>query len=269
MMTRGRAAAGALLLAALMTGCGVLWSVPSPTSTYTDESGATVTVDWKDYPAQEGIEGADLVGAPDQAQLEAPARELVQELRDAIEDSSGLVLVPAEPEAGWFGADDWFEEEGNGYGGESLLVSVNCCTLRSDRAPDPARWRAVLDAASKVTEEAGLSTLQLEHESEQMAADPAWEKEHREQFCNLPDGSCWYWAATAYDGSQWVSFTVQDASLDPTGDGVRDAAEYDEPPAYVAIDYGATVVQAGRSAEYERALAPFAGLDQPAATSSD
>lgn len=257
------------MLVALTAACGLLRPAPSPTSTYTDASGATVTVDWKDYPASAGIDGEDLAGRPDQAQLEAPARDLVRRLQAAIQSSSGLVLDPVEPEGTWFDDDHWFPVGGNGYGGESLLVTVNCCRLEAHRAPDPARWRAVLAAVNEVTDEAGLGALQLDHESEEVAADPAWAEEHRQRFCNLPDGSCWSWAAVAYDGSQWVSFEIQDATLDPTGDAAREAEEAGEPLRYVAVDYGATVVQSGKMAEYERALTPFLGLEQPPATESD
>lgn len=260
---------GVIALGVLLAGCAVFGQAPSPKSTYTDETGATVTVDWKDYPAEAGMDGEELVGKPDQTQLEAPARDFLQRLRAAIEESSGLVLTPVEPMASWFGDENWFEQGGNGYGGGSLLVTVNCCRLEADEAPDPSRWRAVLEAASKVTEEAGLGELRLEHESDQMGADPAWEKEYREQFCNLPDGSCWLWSAMVYDGYQWIDFTIHDATLDPTGDARRWVADVDLPVAYVAIEYGATVVQAGKAAEYERALAPFAGLDPPPATTSD
>ncbi len=267
-----RASAGVVhvvALCVLMAGCGAFGHAPSPKSTFTDASGATVTVDWKDYPAAAGMDGEDLVGKPDQSQLEAPARDFLQRLRAAIEQSSGAVLIPVEPEATWFGDENWFEQGGNGYGGDSLLVTVNCCALRAEQTPDPSRWRAVLEAASQVTEEAGLGELRLEHESDEMAADPAWEKEYRERFCNLPDGSCWLWSAMAYDGYQWVDFTIHDATLDPTGDALRFAADVELPVAYVAVEYGATVVQAGKAAEYERALAPFVGLDPPPATTSD
>lgn len=256
-------------LTVMLAACSVLGFAPSPTSTYTDASGKTVTVDWKEYPASAGIDGAVLVGRPDQAQVEAPARDLMQRLRVAIERSSGVDLAPLEPEPGWFGDDDWFEEESNGYGGDSLLVTVNCCILEADRVPDPSQWRAVLDAAGQVTEEAGLGPLQLDHESGEMAGDPEWEKEYRQRFCNLPDGSCWTWSAAASDGSQWILLEIQDGTLDPTGDAAREAADIDWPVAYIRVEYGATVVQTGKAAEYERALAPFAGLDQPAATESD
>jgi hypothetical protein len=256
-------------LCVLFSVCGVLGQAPSPKSTYTDASGATVTVDWRDYPAYAGMDGEELVGRPDQSTLEAPARELLQRLRAAVEESSGVRLAAIEPEAGWFGDANWSKVGGNGYGGDSLLVSVDCCTLRSDEAPDPSRWRAVLDAASQVTKEAGLGALELERESEEMAAEPAWKKDHHERFCNLPDGSCWYWVASVYDGSQWVYLTIYDGNLDPTGAGERDAVSADLPVAYIAIEYGATVVEAGKAAEYERALAPFVGIDHPAETTSD
>lgn len=226
-------------------------------------------MDWADYPASAGIDGAELLGRPDQEDMEGPARELMLTLRSTIENVSGLRLVPTESPSKWFSKNDWFVEEGNGYGGESMLVTVNCCSMQSDAAPDPLRWRAVLDAASEVTRAAGLGPLTLTHESKALAADPAWEREYRDQYCNMPNGECWMWSADVFDGSQWVFITIQDGALDPTGRAVRDATGRDGPVAFIALDYGATVVKAGMSQQFADALAPFAGLERPAASTSD
>jgi hypothetical protein len=258
-----------LVTTVLLAGCSVLGMRPSPTTTYTDANGETVTVDWKDFPATEGSDAEALLDAPDQAEVEASARQLVNDLRDAVEEAAGTPLVPQRAEESWFDDEDWSPQEGNGYGGEPLLTTVNCCRLSSDRVPDLETWQAVVDAASRVTQEAGLGPLVLEHESGVMADDPDWRKEYREQFCNVVGGGCWSWSAVAADGYRWIILDLQDASLDPTGDGVDWAEELDLPVASITLDYGATVVRAGMKPAYETALAPFRGLEQPEPTRSD
>ncbi|MGX1702800.1 hypothetical protein [Microbacterium sp. NPDC055357] len=245
----------------LLTGCGVLTSGPSPTSTYTDAAGATIVVDWTDYPAHAGQGGEAMLGAPDQDGLEEPARELIEQLRTAVEQESGLALVPSEAEQSWFGDDDWHPQTGNGYGGESMLTTVNCCELQSDGVPAPARWDAVIDAASRVTTDAGLGAFVLDSET--------MDAEYRDRYCTIPDGGCWHVSASVFDGYQWVYLTIQDTSLDPSGDAAAEAEEFGWPLASIALGYGATVVRAGESADFARAMEPFLGLERPEQTTSD
>lgn len=266
-----RVRAGAAVLAGvlLLTGCGALPPAPSPTTTHTDASGEVVTVDWADYPAHAGNDGEALLGRADQSELEPGVRELMARLRAEIERASGLELEPLEPESSWFDDENWFPQTGNGYGGESMLITINCCELSADRVPDTARWRAILDAASRVTEDAGLGPLVLDIESEAMAAEPSWERDYRERYCNAAGGECWLWSASAFDGVQWVYLTIRDGALDRTGDAAREAEEYDRLLAGIDVAYGATVVRAGMADEFARAIAPFVGLDLPDATTSD
>ncbi|WP_104194487.1 hypothetical protein [Cryobacterium sp. M25] len=97
-------AAVLLVVAALLTGSSA-WS-SSPTSSYTDSSGQTVTVDWADYPAHTGQDGEALLEYPDQAELEPGARQLMDVLRVTISDASGVDLKAAEPESAWFGDEN-------------------------------------------------------------------------------------------------------------------------------------------------------------------
>lgn len=275
-MTRGgvgRRRAGALLVgaaaAAALSGCGVLGSAPSPTSTYAGADGETVTVDWADYPGEAGVDADAVRAAPDQDELEPVARELIERVRAAIEAEGSVVMAPVEREGTWFDDDNWFAADGNGYGGESMYVTLNCCDLESESVPAPDAWRGVLDAASAVTEEFGLGPLVLDNESDAMTADADWAADYAEQYCNLPGGGCWAWYATAYGDSQWISLAIRDSSRDPSGDALAEAEQFDWPVASVSLSYGATVIRAGMREAFDAALAPFEGLEQPAPTTSD
>lgn len=247
------AIAGSMMLS--LAGCAGLLDKPSPRSSTVNAEGEPVVVDWVDYPAEAGNDGDLLLAAPGQDRIEAPTRALMGRLRDAIERASGLTMTPLSDESSWFADENWFTHSGNGYGGESMLVTVNCCALSTDDAPDPRQWAAVSAAVSAVTRAAGLGAL---------TPTPL-----EDTYCNLPDGSCWLWAADVFDGYQWITLSIQDARLDPTGDALREAEAAGRPAASIGVDYGATTVRSGMAAEYAAAIAPFAGLTRPAPTSSD
>ena len=261
---------GLILLASLaLSGCSAFGLGPSPTTTYTDAHGEDVTVDWMNYPANAGQNGEALLGRPDQTALEPEARAFIGNLQAAIAAASGLEMTSEESEDDWFSDEHWFPQQGNGYGGESMLITVNCCESATDGVPRPAQWQAVLDAASEVTIAAGLGPLVLEQDSEEMNIDTDWQKEYRDRYCTREGGECWLWNARVYDGVQWVDFTIQDAALDATGVAATWAENADGQFDNIRVSYGATVVRSGKSEEYARAMEPFLGLTLPAATTSD
>ncbi|MBW9119330.1 hypothetical protein JNB63_04425 [Microbacterium trichothecenolyticum] len=242
-----------VLASAFLAGCAVLGEKPAPVTSATSPSGEVVTTDWSDFPAHAGVDGEPLLEYPDQAELPDRAREIIAGISRAIESESGLTLTPLQPEAEWFDDTRWHAQSGNGYGGQSMLTTVNCCELQSESAPDPRTWHAVLGAASDAAIEVGLDGFVLdEHTSD----------------CN-GDEDCWLWSATATDGVQWVYLTIQDGSRDPGGEAARDAKEFGWPLASIAIGYGATVIESGRREEYVEAMQPFIGQNRPPATTSD
>jgi hypothetical protein len=83
-------------------------------------------------PAYEGYDGENLLRYPDQAELEPGARALVEQLQTVIADTSEFALASSEPEGDWFADDNWHPQGGNGYGGDSMLITVNCCDFSSD-----------------------------------------------------------------------------------------------------------------------------------------
>ena len=261
---------GVILVSVLaLTGCSWFGTAPSPTSTYTDARGESVTVDWVDYPAYAGYDGEALLGSVDQTDIEPAARELIRDVQAAITGASGRQMTSVQSEGDWFSDENWFVHDDNGYGGESLLVTVNCCELSTASVPDPEQWQSVLDAASDVTVAAGLGPLALHQYGQEPGSDAADSKEYRDRFCTLADGGCWFWSAKAFDGVQWVDVFIEDATLDPTGEAAT-WAEYDDGQhARIWVSYGATVVRSGQADEYARAIQPFLGLETPESTTSD
>lgn len=245
--------AALLVSALLLTGCGILGPEPSPVTTYTDEAGESVTVDWVDYPAAAWIDGEQLLETPDQNDIELPARALVTAVGEAVAEVTAFPLEPLAPESEWFGDDRWFAQQGNGYGGESMLTTVNCCELQADRVPEARLWQDVVDAASRAAAAQGIGPFAFDD---------------IDAGCNGQAG-CWLWSATAWDGVQWVSLSISDATKDPTGQAQKDAEQFGWPLRTVSVSYGATVVRAGQMAAFAEAMQPFRGLERPAQTTSD
>lgn len=252
-----------------LAGCGVLGNQPSPVSTYVGADGEQVTVDWADYPGEAGQDSEALRAGPDQDEIVPLATDLVNRVRAAVELEADTRLIPTRDESEWFGEESWFSASGNGYGGETMLVTVNCCELQSGSAPATDRWRGLVDAVSAVTEEYGLGPVVLQHEAPELLADERWRDEYARDYCNGAGGRCWLWSGTAYANGQWLSFSIQDARLDTTGAAMEDAEEFDWPVASVSVSFGATTIASGRRDDFERAFAPFEGLDKPDATTSD
>lgn len=176
-----------LLFATLtvLTGCAALGQTPSPTTTHTDASGETVLAEWVNYPAHAYHDGEALKSYPDQTELPPVAADIIRSIGNTISDVSGIELVATAAESTWFSDNNWHAQVGNGYGGESMLITINCCEHTSDVAPDRAKWQAVLDAASRAAEHAGLGPFIVDEQAERCAA---------------ADEDCWIVGATANDG---------------------------------------------------------------------
>lgn len=196
-------------------------------------------VDWSDYPAS-GYDDVDaLLAAPDEGEVEPVVRALMRDLRAALEREHDLRPVPVDDEERWFGPENWHPTTGNGYGGEAMTTTINCCTLVADAVPDRRDWPLVVASLDRALAEHGFERFVAERE------EP------------------WQWAGTAHTDGQWVWLSIEDAGLDPTGDALREARDSGRSQAQLALSYGATVIADGRRGEFERALEPFRGLERP------
>ncbi|MGO3887001.1 MAG: hypothetical protein ACTJHU_11960, partial [Mycetocola sp.] len=123
---------GIAVTVALLTACA-----PSPTSTTTNSDGNTTTVDWADYPAHAGIPANDILILPRSDAVEARAEQLIGDAQAALRADYGIT--------GWIAEQDdgWFPQEGNGYGGESLLTTFNSASYEVNVTIPVSRWDSV------------------------------------------------------------------------------------------------------------------------------
>jgi len=245
MMLRGtRIAAAALALGLLgaLSACAA-----SPITSYTDESGETVTVNWRDYPATAWYGAEEALEMPMSGEAEARSRELLREAQAALEQEFGL----GEWEAYGDPADyaDWYPMGENGYGGESMLTTFNSQSWEAEATISREQWPRVIDVVAEVAERYGIDDRRLDE------IDPEYQ--------------VWMRSETLFHEGEWLSVSVQNARLDPTGAAAEDAEEYGWFASGVSISYGITTIRDEDRAEFERRAAPFAGLDRPAETHPD
>lgn len=85
-------------------------------------------MNWKDYPAQAGIEAAGILGAPVKEEAEVVSADILEEIRETLDAEFGLQWT-ANGEAGWYPAG------GNGYGGDAMTTTFNSVSWNSNTAP--------------------------------------------------------------------------------------------------------------------------------------
>ncbi len=112
-----------VLSVATLSGC-----VPSPKTTYTTESGESVTVDWANYPGHADIDAEAILAGPSAEELDAYAAELLGAIEEHL---SAAFDLRWEDETGFGPLVTAFDE--NGYGRD---------------ATGPVRRRAVQGSAS-------------------------------------------------------------------------------------------------------------------------
>lgn len=235
--------AAAIVVTAALTVTLAGCAAASPTTTYTDASGQEVTVDWRDYPAHAGID-ADTV-------LEAPVAEEVEarweQIRAAVVDAIDAELDGRLDASSWSerGEGSWSDQVGNGYGGESMLSTYNSGSWEAEIVLPPEDWAGVIAAAEAELAQWGITGV---------GPEPT----------EVPE---WLVYGDFFEGPEFVSIAVQDASLD--ADAHSGALERGWLVSGISLFYGIqTIAEADRDA-FTAAAAPFSGLERPEPTSSD
>ncbi|MCU1437245.1 MAG: hypothetical protein JWP66_332 [Naasia sp.] len=246
--------------AALAAAIGALAGCASPpTTTYTAANGASVTVDWREYPGHADQD-------PDQV-LQAPVAE---EVAERAENVLGAIERRLAEEFGF----DWEDGPGesvlvrtggNGYGGDSLYVVYNSTTRESLTVPDFADWNRVLEIVDAVAPAYGFEPVRLDSVSvtgEEYGVGPEQKDEK----------GAWQWNGVALAPGQWLSVGVVDVERDASGEAAEEMAgsvEHGWNPRSVSLSYGATTLHHRDRASFLERLAPFQGLPRPEPTTSD
>ena len=252
-----------LALAAL---CGVVLAgcATSPTTSIARDDGTKVTVDWADYPGAAGLEAAEILAAPPEGEAERAAAELFEAVRAALDEDFDFSWSMT-------GEDGWYPGGGNGYGGESALITYNSRSLETRSVPTSTTdWEAIIDRVSAITEAKGLGPVLLDHEVPPSGAnESAWRKDLKDRFGTDDPDEYWLWNGTAYKDSQWFAVSILDGNRDPTGHAAEEFSDDPNEGRSIGFFYGVTTIPDDERDAFLRALEPFEGLEKPPATGSD
>ncbi len=241
---------------AIVAAAAVLTPEPAPTTTYETADGESVAVSWEDYPAHAGTAAEEALSAPVQGEVD----DRWASLRRGIEERLGPWDLDFAPslEEGWYG------QTGNGYGGDSRLITYNSAQQVASSVPPREDWPQVVAVVDEVLVQHGMAPLTLDHEDPSALGPEDWLIEHY----GSTDPDEWStWSGWAYSDGEWLSIAMWDDELFP-GDAEPETI-VSLGPRGVSFSYGATTVPDDERAAFEREIEPFRGLDPPPSTTSD
>lgn len=228
--------------------------------TLVDTADGEREVFWRDYPGIPGLEPAQVLAGPSLEQGEAAGRAVMAEIEAALTAELGLEWAPpATPN----GDEVAFPTE-NRYGGMSMLSTLNINSRQSTTVPTTwAEKERVLAIIAEVAVRYGYDGLTLDHDADWMS-----DAELVEAYgATTPEESVTVSGWLKGTTGQWLWFTITDLTLDHDGRFSAEAEEtnqYGWQPSSISLLYGANgLLSEGDQAEFERRLAPYAGLARP------
>ncbi|KAM9861520.1 hypothetical protein ACI1US_02617 [Leucobacter sp. BZR 635] len=229
--------AAPLALLFSLSGC-LAMVFSAPTTTYVDEGGETVRLDWREFPGNGGLDPQAVLDGPTVETGEARSRLLLTEARDALSERFGGDWTPDED--GGQAGDEW-QATSNGYGGDSLLYIFNSPISELEVRVPREDWPEVIAIVEGIAEAHGLT--------ERLDADLE------------PPLSATTQAATFLLGGEFLDVTVRDSSLDP--EALAEAEEFGPFVAGISLFYGVSAIHEADRAEFERRVQPFLGQNAP------
>lgn len=215
---------------------------------------------WRDYPGVPELDPDDVLAGPTLEEGEAAGRVLMDEIESAL--TTEFRLEWAAPPTG--NGDQVAFPAQNYYGGESMLRTLNVPGRQSTTVPTtwPEKER-VLEIIVEVAGRHGYTDLTLDHETGDMSDEDLVESfgsadpEKMVTLSGMLQGS----------NGQWLSFGLQDLSLDVDGRFVeqsKGSEEYGVLSNSISLMYGANALLPNADrAEFEQRLAPYVGLERP------
>ncbi len=233
------------------------------TTTVTDADGRDRTIYWREYPGVSGLEAEDVLDGPSVDEAYTMGSAMVAEMREALTQEFGLAWAP-DPNRG-DGNGPFFDRIPNGFGGESLLTTINTPTSQSTSIPSSwADKQRVIEIIGEVAAQYGFGPVVLDYERDAPLSDKelisSWGGSTPETMVTI---------SGSLDGptGQWLWFTLQDLSKDTDGtfaERLGPATENGWELNSVNLFYGANALLPDEHrAEFVRRLAPFEGLAPP------
>ena len=253
----------ALAVGLPVLGLGGLWLLFAPrpvVTTAVGDDGREVELRWAEHPGQADVTIDEALDGPSLADGLEEGAAMVAEMQDALSARSGVDWTTPPG-----GSDDQvvFPSE-NGWGGPSLLRTVNLPTQQTTSVPEA--WSDKQEAVAIIGEVAARHGW-----SEPVLDDDRWPQSEADRVRST--GGASYERQVVVTGGvegphgQWLAFGFQDLSKDVDGRFTEDfrlLAEQGWEPDSLTLSYGANALlpEADR-AEFERRAAPFAGQEVP------
>jgi hypothetical protein len=248
-----------------LVGLGIWATSPPPVvTTVVRADGTEERVEWREHPGHAEWSAAETLTTPPIDEAITTQESMVREMKDQLGSRFGMSWSvgpdPTQRESITF-------ETENGWGGPSMLRGVNLPTWQSDAVP--GTWTGKQEAMriiSDVLTAHGWSEPYLDQERWPEAPEDLVEM----YGGSRPEDQVLVTGGAEGPGSQWMSFSFQDMSRDDAegtfAKRYEGAADYGWEQDSITISFGASgLLPAGERAEFERRVAPFAGLPQPAA----
>jgi hypothetical protein len=235
-----------LTIGGIVAGC-----TPSPpTTTFTDASGESITVDWSEYPADAYTGAEEVLDLPPVEDVERRWSRVRGALTDAIQAELGGEFG----DLAWRkrGDDGWYESSGNGYGGDTMLQVYNSAGWEAGVRLPRSVWPRVLQAAEEELAQWGITVAKVDS-----SADDDDANAHAR----------WLLVRDFFSGGEFMSVSVQDATLED--DALADVESYGGLVSGIALFYGIQTISESDRDAFARAALPFEGLTRPAPTHSD
>lgn len=238
------------------------------TTVTTDPDGIERTVYWREYPGVAGLDADDLLDGPSVEEGYATGTAMVAEIRAALTTEFGLEWAPDPSE----GNDDgpFFERVENGFGGESLLTTINAPGSQSTSVPRSwADKKRIIEIIGEVTAAYGFSDPVLDHDRDTTSTE---EDRVRDLGGATPETQVIVSGVVEGPTGQWLFFDLRDLSNDLDGrfaEQLGSTIEYGWEPNTVSFAYGANALLPDEHRdEFERRVQPFRGLTPPPALES-
>jgi hypothetical protein len=235
------------------------------TTTVTESDGRERTVYWREYPGVAGLDADDVLDGPSVDEGYAAGAAMVAEIRAALTAEFGLEWSPTANHDS--GNGPFFDRVANGFGGESLLTTINAAASQSTTVPSSwAEKERVIEIIGEVTATYGFSAPVLDHDRDTSSSA---DERIRDWGGSTPETQVFVSGVVKGPTGQWLFFHLQDLSHDVDGrfaDRPEAATANGWPPNTVSFAYGANALLPDEHRdEFERRLQPFRGLTPPPA----
>lgn len=226
----------------------------------TTPDGSERTVYWREYPGVAELDPEKVLKAPSPREGLRQGERMIAEIRAALTAEFGLEWAPPPAAEG----TDWAYPAENGYGGPSMLVTVNGPSSQSTTVPTAwADKQRALEIIGDVIAGYGFEVPRFDQEVHPVPEDEAIRDlggatlETQAILPGMAEGP----------SGQWLMFSFQDLSKDTDG-RIRERLETPTDAGWqsdtITLMYGANGLLPEKDREeFLERLAPFDGLTRP------